>query len=862
MAPTVLPDTSALRADLLTAAPYSLVRITALERPGDGPDAARHRALLAGAVAALGRAAELGGPLADALGVRAAVEDTAVDRRVVLALRRDVHNRRAPRPALRAALGGLPERVVLLRDWLDARDDAERLLAEAAAATPAALAADRRVLAAACREEPLRRAVTVVGQDLLRAVDRAAALGDAPDSRARKSEATVLRYVLRAATRTVPLSWFCHVGWGRWSPDGAPDAAAAVGTPIGSAQPQRGAVAELLTALLTGDGWAQRPHHLAPDLRTSDGQAVFRRSRPGHDSPGGPVAEVRLALTGPLRHVLRRAAQGSVPPAQLAREIGDRLPSGAAPGAADAYVAGLVAQGLLRPDLPVAPQDPDPLRTLARVAPPVLAGSLRRIDAATRALPALPAGERPAALAALRQEWAGAYAAAGATATPPRTPVTEDVVVPGVAALGRDAGAAAVATLTRLTPLFELLDTAVAHQAAAADHLVARYGVGGRCPSVALFAQDAGELWRRAATVSSAGALRPDPGLGPRLVALAAARARFAALLPDPSGDGTGPDADVVLTDAVVDAAASVVPRWVRTRPVSYSVFALPLPGGGLCVNRVYGGWGRFTSRFLDRLPPSAADDVRDRLRATLPPGGRGAQVRPVGGFNGNLHPRLLDDEVADGPWGTVRPQDVHVVHDAASDRVRLRHARTGELLDVLYLGFLVPIALPGHLGPLLDDLASGLVDPAAALGPGRWTSTAVGRVHVRPRVRHRDVVLARRSWRLPAAVADALRGELAVGVTGAVVARWRAALGLPEQVFVSSAAAPAADAGALDSLVDRMGRPRSQLVDLGSALHLRCLGRTLAGHPGELVLEEALPVPPAGRRVTEVVVETHRGAP
>ncbi|HXV93040.1 MAG TPA: hypothetical protein VD813_07065, partial [Pseudonocardia sp.] len=194
-------------AGAVTTAPYSLVRVTALARPPDGPEAARHRELTERLVAALVRAGELGPALVDALHACAGTEDPGFHRRVVLPLRRDVHNRRTPKPAVRAALGGLPGRIDLLRRWLDARDDVDRLLGELAAAVAPALAADRRALAAACRTEPLRRAATMVGsRDLLHALDRAAAQGDAPDARARKSEPTVLRYAVRASTRTVPLT--------------------------------------------------------------------------------------------------------------------------------------------------------------------------------------------------------------------------------------------------------------------------------------------------------------------------------------------------------------------------------------------------------------------------------------------------------------------------------------------------------------------------------------------------------------------------------------------------------------------------------------------------------------------------------
>lgn len=74
--------------------------------------------------------------------------------------------------------------------------------------------------------------------------------------------------------------------------------------------------------------------------------------------------------------------------------------------------------------------------------------------------------------------------------------------------------------------------------------------------------------------------------------------------------------------------------------------------------------------------------------------------------------------------------------------------------------------------------------------------------------------------------------------------------------------AAAAGAAGAAEEGLARQGQPKPQFVDLGNALHLRCLDKWLARHPDGVVLEEALPAPGGRERATravEVVVETYR---
>jgi hypothetical protein len=439
-------------------------------------------------------------------------------------------------------------------------------------------------------------------------------------------------------------------------------------------------------------------------------------------------------------------------------------------------------------------------------------------------------------------------------------PVTEDVTVRGALRIGPDAGSEARQTMATLQPLFEVFDLFTVIRRAVRDRFVAKYGPGGRCTSIAEFAVDYGEAWRDGELVGPGGVAAATRSLGAGLDELAGLRRRLAAMVPRPA------DADeVVVPDELVTAAADGLPRWVTARPASYAVFGQPAPQRGgtvLCVNQIYGGWGRFTSRFLPAFGAPARREVAAQIRATAGADAALAQVRPVGGFNANVHPMLVADEVSDqaGP-GRLNPAELELVHDPDADQLRIRHRPSGRLLDLLYLGFLVPVALPERLGPLLNDLGTGLVDVRSPLRPNLTRETAIGPVTFRPRLRFRDLVLARRRWELTADQVAQWRTELdaAADAPNLVAARWRVATGLPEQVFVSGAAAwTGAD---LTALLDYLDAPKPQYVDLGSALHARCLSRTLARYPNGVVVEEALPAPVPGRRRVEFVVETYRRA-
>ncbi|GAA3260788.1 hypothetical protein GCM10010493_38940 [Streptomyces lavendulae subsp. grasserius] len=484
---------------------------------------------------------------------------------------------------------------------------------------------------------------------------------------------------------------------------------------------------------------------------------------------------------------------------------------------------------------------------------------------------------RVALLAFLRGRWAALLASAG-RALPPDNPVppvlTEDVVARRPVAAGALFTADDHEALREVAALAELFDLGHLARRTLRDRFVARYGRGGVCHPVWDFGKETVRAWED--TVRDAFP-SPDEDLGAlptgaaELVRLRAAfEAEVSARTGSPEDPDEGPDADVVLPPELVGAFAARLPGWAARRPLSYAHFVQRDSGRGLlCVNHTYGGWGRVGSRFLGLLDPGATATVAREVAAGTGPGSRPVQFRPVHGFNANLQPRFLPDEVVaeeHGPSGTpdgsrppVDDRDVELFHDEADDQVRLRLRGTGERLDVLYPGLLVTGLLTTRSAPLVHDHPEGVVS-FASLVPRRVTEVPGGQLVRTPRLRHRHVVLRRRRWKLAPGTVAALRGDLAAAggeVPFEAVARWRALLGVPDQLFLHPPIG-----GTEEGAPARSPRPKPQFVDLGNALHLRCLDRWLVRHPDGLVLEEALPAPgarPRATRAVEVVVETYR---
>ncbi len=276
-------------------------------------------------------------------------------------------------------------------------------------------------------------------------------------------------------------------------------------------------------------------------------------------------------------------------------------------------------------------------------------------------------------------------------------------------------------------------------------------------------------------------------------------------------------------------------------------------------LNRSYGGLSFPFSRFTHAYDGAGAD-LSEALRATAhritPPGAVLAEV--TGGpvtTNLNLHGRLTDHEiVCPGESGTLPPEhrlhldDLYAEHVPATGRVVLRSRSLGREVIPVYLGYLVPLALPAIPRTLL------LLSPSSMSPLDVWAGVPQGvareNVTTRPRVVHGDVVLSRRSWTTTAGDLPVRGAQEAGDFLG--WQRWRRTHGLPEQVFATVSAGSSA-AGAKPSY-----------VDFASLLSLAAFETLLRDPAHRVVFREMLPDPgglhvhsAGGAHVAELAVET-----
>jgi hypothetical protein len=274
-------------------------------------------------------------------------------------------------------------------------------------------------------------------------------------------------------------------------------------------------------------------------------------------------------------------------------------------------------------------------------------------------------------------------------------------------------------------------------------------------------------------------------------------------------------------------------------------------------------------------------------LAAVQPTGAVFAELN--GGYdttNLNLHPSVTPYELVCPGEVSFRPADAQipiddlaVVHDPERDRILLWSLRLGVEVIPVYLGFLLPLALPevprtlllfSHTSAAALDLWGGVEPPASEQA-----------VDARPRVRYRDLVLARRSWKVRR---DALPSRPPGGDDAdwfLAWQRWRRDIGLPERVFASPDRAimppekpaeakpaedkPAKDKPARDKAADRpaMGPAKPQYVDFHTPSSLSLLDGLVQTATGRILFTEMLPDVeqlwmrgPDGRYVTEQTVE------
>ncbi|MET8496945.1 lantibiotic dehydratase [Streptomyces microflavus] len=802
-----------------------------------------------------------------------------------------------------------------LADWLTGRRALDGRLGAGAGLLAAETGRSREALRALAGHERLRRGLLLASPALDAQLDAyrkpPPSAGARPDKKQRKIERSLLSYVYRTACKTSPFSTFTGVALG--SLGGSAGLRLRVEEEW-RAQARLNVVAlGRLADAVIADPARRADLPVAPASgwgRDDDRVRYVRRwVTAGDDDTAVTFDAVKdrlffLRRSGTLDRLLTLFEERS----GTVLRYGDLVEwlardQGAAREECEQYLGALLDVGMVQvPCLRTEVHDTDPLRAfqgalrgLERPWADRLADRLEEPARCVERFADASADERRALLDALRaglravqEEELGAD-----RAKVPQTLLYEDAAAgggaepddagpgpgPGPAKASRtvqldpdawqELAARPLAAVERVLPAFDLT---LPQRITFEGFFLARYGRGGRCDDLLKLVHDFHEdffdqymTFTATRTAYDAdGTYVPEVNwLGlDRLRALDTARRTFTArmtALREAAGPGA---AEVRVDDAfLAEVAAELQGLAADFAPMSHHLQIADRPGDPLVVlNRSYGGVSFPFSRFTELF-----DGLDERLfagtEAIVPEGAVLAEV--TGGpvtSNLNLHGRLTPYEiVCPGERGTLEEEfrisldDLHLVHDPEAGRLVLRSARLDREVIPVYLGYLVPLALPELPRTLL------LLSPTSMAPLNVWAGVPEGPpdeggVTTRPRVRHGSLVLSRRSWSAPAAALPLHRA-------GATEDGWfldwhafRREHGLPDRVF-----ATVSDTGARGAT-----GAKPQYLDFDSPLSLSAFEALIKTPQARVVFREALPDEDAlhtvsghGRHVAELAVET-----
>lgn len=824
-------------------------------------------------------------------------------RRALLALRREVFNGRLPRDgdAALALVDGVDPAVGrALAAWLTGRKAIEARRAEGADVLAAETAEARSALVRLAGDERLRGGLLLASPSLDAQLDAyvkkmtEAGPGHRPDKKHRKIERSLMSYLYRTACKTSPFATFTGVALGEFGEgDGL---RATLDDPWTSHVRLNVAVIGRLAEAVAADPARRADLPLTPASgwgRDDDRVRYVRRwVTAGDDDTAVTFDAVKdrlffLRRSGTLERLLSVFEErGPLRYGELAAWLAaDR---GAGAEEAERYLEALLGIGMVQiPCLRTEVHDTDPLsafraalRAVGRAWADRLADRLAGAAACLERYPAAGPAERRQLVTGLRAELYDVQQELGIEwPRVPRTVLYEDAAAPLAAGPGigadawRELAEGPLGSVERLLPAFDLT---LPQRITFKGFFTARYGRGGRCEDLLKLVHDFHEdffdqylsFTRTRTAFNPAGEYVPEENwLGlPQLKSLDAARRSFVERMRELYADGGETAEELVVDDAFVDGIAAeladVAPHFA---PMSHHVQLADRPSGDplVVLNRSYGGisfpYSRFTHCF---------DGAAERLLAgnagRVPEGAVLAEV--TGGpvtSNLNLHGRLTEYEiVCPGESGTLEPEyrldlaDLYIEHDETEDRLVLRSARLGREVVPVYLGYLVPLALPELPRTLL------LLSPTSMAPLNVWGGVPEGApesgVTRRPRVSHRGVVLARRSWSADAAALPLRTGEATDAEWFLGWHRFRRAHGLPGRVF-----ATVSDSGARGAT-----GAKPQYLDFDSPLSLAAFESLLVTEEARVVLREALPdedglhtASARGRHVAELAVETAASA-
>lgn len=813
-------------------------------------------------------------------------------RAAIINLRRDIFNARMPKPAtLTRSDQALPAGLrAELEQWQRAVTAHRDLAASGESILAAELGPRRAEARRLAGSDALRCAILLQSEVLEQHMDRYLR-GGTLDKHGRQIERTLLEILYRATMKTSPFSTLTSVAMCQLLPHEE------VVMPRLADSPRRH-LARLNVAFLArvASAIGRRPDlradlivTLAPGARLEDDVVRYARRRTTQSSDESAIVSmdtVHESLfflpSGPaLSDVASAVSSGRITVADAALLV---RYAGAEPRPAaevDALLGHLLRLGLLLlPQLQLDLNSNDPyagfIATLRGQAHPVLrsVGShLERARTLTDDFATAPARDRSRLLGDIRAECAAAALLLESPGIVPRTILYEDTF--------RDVANGHLARepwrrqllpdLSRLASVLPAFDVNLPRRLTALGFFRARYGAGGTCADLQQFCHEfqrdfydpySRRIMRRKAFSSDNEFLPQENWFRlAQIGALDAARATASRFLGELAMSAPPGTTELQLGQAFVDTVQAQLGRH-SSYAIPWSFFAqltgdIRDPRARLVINQSYAGLTLMFSRFahgLHQADPSVVPALAQVLRRAAPAGSVLAELR--GGYettNLNIHPVVTDFELV-CPGDTSpreRAQQLHldeleIRHDPEADELYLWSERLGARVIPIYLGFLMPMALPEIQQVLL------CFSPAGMAQLDLWAGTGVpvppDEVSHYPRLALGNLVLQRRMWKVPSACFPQRPARADDATYYAAVQAWRTKHGIPERVFAhvdfAAAATPSPDDGdeVLDDAGGRKASRKPLAVDFASWFSVMLLEHLVASAQSRLVITEALP--------------------
>ncbi|GAB1820105.1 lantibiotic dehydratase [Herbidospora sp. RD11066] len=791
------------------------------------------------------------------------------DRVPLINLRRDVFNARRPRESTlaRSALLLTPAATELLDAWRGATAALDDLMAEGPGVLADDIAEARNRARAVLADDALRSAVLLQSEVLERSMDRYLDPARKLDKSGRKVELTLLELLHRAALKTSPFSTLTSVGLGRFTTEATNPAPAPVSLAQRSTVRLNVAVLARLSAAILADPAlrADVVVTVAPGV-TVDGDTAryVRRRTTATLDPDAVVAidgvheDLFFLPSGPALRDVVTIAQDRLTLRELSERVCGRTDD-RTPEATDRLLGHLLRLGLLlAPDLQIDLGAPDPAAVftagMAAQTHPILrrvAHALAQAGDLVARYPLTPARGRALVLAEIRTRITEAYELAGAPEQHiPRTLVYEDTTITSE---GMDTGraeweVAALPSLAALAGILPAFDLSLPRRLTALGFFKARYGSGGTCDDIERFCHEfqrdffspysQRSMRRKQFDEDNAYVPQENWFKMPELAALDRAREAASLHLRDLPDDGE----EIVLGDDFLQAIGRHLPDDGRfAQPWSFFVQRSEKTGR-LVLNQAYTGLTLMFSRFAHNLD-GAQEILTNTIREATPDGAVLAELR--GGYettNLNIHPGVTDYEIVCPGDVSTRPLDeqIHLddlimVHDVPADRVKLMSRRLGKEVVPLYLGFLLPMALPELQQVLMCFTPSGMANIDLWAGTGRPIPTEGMQQY--PRLVLGDLVLQRRMWKMHTNVFPFRDPRHTDAEHLLKVQRWRREHSLPPRVF-----AQIDNTGGGLREDGRKATRKPLPVDFGSWMSLQLLEQLALAASARIVLTECSP--------------------